>query len=100
MDIKKEIQDRLKKDLSPHILEMVDESHMHGNKTPSHLRILVVSDVFEGLNKVQRHQRVYSAIGKDLIQEIHAFSQQTYTLTEWEKTGVRASSPPCQGKKQ
>ena len=99
MDIVQKIKDRLHFEFSPHILEMVDESHMHGNSKPSHLRILIVSDAFEGLNKVQRHQRVYRTIGKDLIQEIHAFSQQTYTLTEWEKTGIRASSPPCHRKK-
>ncbi len=97
--IKELMEKRLQSGLSPVLLEIVDESPQHGSAKPSHFRILIVSSAFEGLSVLKRHQRVYEALG-DIMNVIHAFSQQTYTLSEWEARGVRASSPPCQHSKK
>jgi len=44
----------------------------------------IVSDVFEGLRPVARHQRVYAALGQRMAtDEIHALSMQTLTPAEW-----------------
>ena len=99
MNIADQMKQRLKTQFAPHILEIADESSMHGRSRPSHFRVLVVSDAFEGLSGVKRHQQVYSALGADIMNEIHAFSQQTYTLREWEEIGVQISPPPCHRKK-
>ena len=99
MDIEAQMRQKLEEDLSPHTLEIMDESSMHGRSNPSHFRVLVVSDAFEGLNRVQRHQKVYSILGTDIMSKIHAFSQQTYTLREWKESGIQISSPPCHHKK-
>lgn len=48
-----------------------------------HFEALVVSDVFEGLSKVRRHQRVYAALGERMREEIHALSMTTLTPAEW-----------------
>ncbi len=101
MNIEERMKEKLEADLNPHMLELIDESSMHGSGSSksSHFRVLIVSDVFEGLSGVKRHQRVYSTLGKDIMDEIHAFSQQTYTLKEWEEIGIKTSSPPCHRKK-
>ena len=48
-----------------------------------HFRALVVSNAFEGLVKVQRHRRVYAALGERMRDEIHALSMTTLTPEEW-----------------
>lgn len=98
-NIKELMEERLRSQLAPSLLEIVDESSQHGSSKPSHFRILVVSSAFEGLSVLKRHQRVYEALG-DIMRAIHAFSQQTYTLSEWKNSGVRLASPPCHHSKK
>ncbi|MDE0151677.1 MAG: BolA family transcriptional regulator [Bdellovibrionales bacterium] len=97
--IKELMEERLRDQLAPSILEILDESPQHGSTKPSHFRILIVSDAFEGLSAVKRHQRVYEVLG-DIMNVIHAFSQQTYTVSEWENSGIRLDSPPCRHSKK
>ncbi|MEQ1837011.1 MAG: BolA family protein, partial [Candidatus Nitrotoga sp.] len=46
---------------------------------------VVVSAEFVGKSRIQRHQRVYQALGDRMREEIHALSMKTYTPQEWEK---------------
>ena len=48
-----------------------------------HFQALIVSDAFEGLSKVRRHQLVYGALGDRMREEIHALSMSTLTPAEW-----------------
>jgi acid stress-induced BolA-like protein IbaG/YrbA len=48
-----------------------------------HFEALIVSEAFEGLGKVRRHQRVYAALGDRMREEIHALSMTTLTPKEW-----------------
>lgn len=48
-----------------------------------HFEAVIVSAAFEGKNRVQRHQLVYSALGDRMRQEIHALSMRTLTPAEW-----------------
>jgi len=50
-----------------------------------HFEAVVVSGEFEGKSRVQRHQRVYQALGDRMREEIHALSMKTFTPQEWEK---------------
>ena len=50
-----------------------------------HLEAVIVSDDFEGQNLVQRHRKVYHAMGELMKHEIHALSMKTLTRDEWEK---------------
>jgi acid stress-induced BolA-like protein IbaG/YrbA len=50
-----------------------------------HFEAVVVSAEFEGKNRVQRHQRVFQALGDRMRDEmIHALSMKTYTPEEWQ----------------
>ncbi len=49
-----------------------------------HFEALVVSDEFSGKSRIQRHQRVYQALGDRMRDEIHALSMKTLTPQEWE----------------
>jgi acid stress-induced BolA-like protein IbaG/YrbA len=51
-----------------------------------HFEAVVVSDEFAGKNRVQRHQRVYQALGDSMRDEmIHALTMKTLTPQEWKK---------------
>ena len=44
----------------------------------------IVSERFEGLRLIQRHQLVYGTLGdKMATDEVHALSMKTYTPAEW-----------------
>ena len=46
----------------------------------------LVSDSFEGLSRIKRHQKVYACLGQRMhTDEVHALSMKTYTPTEWAK---------------
>ncbi len=48
-----------------------------------HFFATIVSTEFEGLSRVRRHQRVYSALGDRMREQIHALSMKTLTPTEY-----------------
>ena len=52
-----------------------------------HFEALVVSNAFDGLSRVARHQRVYAALGERMREEIHALSMTTLTPSEWAERG-------------
>ncbi|KAI8056758.1 bola protein [Syncephalis plumigaleata] len=43
---------------------------------------IIVSEQFTGKPTLQRH-RLVNAAAKDIISKLHAFSQKTFTPTEW-----------------
>jgi acid stress-induced BolA-like protein IbaG/YrbA len=47
-----------------------------------HFQALVVSDAFDGMRAIARHQAVYQALGESMREEIHALSLRTLTSTE------------------
>ena len=63
-----DIESKLTKELAPSHLEVIDESYLH-NVEPgkeSHVRIVIVSEQFESLNLVKRHQLIYQQINEEL----------------------------------
>ena len=95
-----DIESKLTKELAHSHLEVIDESYLH-NVEPgkeSHVRIVVVSEQFEGLNLVKRHQLIYQQINEELEGPIHAISLHTFTDSEWkDKNETAQDSPDCLG---
>lgn len=48
-----------------------------------HFFATIVSAEFEGRSRIQRHQRVYQALGDRMRAQIHALSMKTLTPAEW-----------------
>ncbi|MCS5515936.1 BolA family transcriptional regulator [Pseudomonas qingdaonensis] len=82
--------------LAPQHLEVLDESHMHSRGQQTHYKAVLVSEQFDGLNSVKRHQKVYATLG-DLMGQFHALALHTYTPQEWQKVGSAPASPICAG---
>lgn len=95
-----DIESKLTKELAPSHLEVIDESYLH-NVEPgkeSHVRIVIVSEQFESLNLVKRHQLIYQQINEELEGPIHAISLHTFTDSEWkDKNETAQDSPDCLG---
>lgn len=96
MKIQNLLENRLKEGLDPLILKVINESPNHNvpEGSESHFRVLIVSDQFEGLSLIQRHQLVHKLVSAPLKEKIHAFSQQTLTPKEFEDRGGQLPPPP------
>lgn len=47
-----------------------------------HYGLTIISDSFQGLNRVKRHQEVYKALGTLMGNELHALSIRAHTPQE------------------
>ncbi|MBK9161919.1 MAG: BolA family transcriptional regulator [Nitrosomonadales bacterium] len=65
------------------IVQGIATEHLSVVGDGAHFEAVVVSDVFAGKNRVQRHQLVYLSLGDRMREEIHALSMKTYTPQEW-----------------
>ena len=87
MQLIDEIKNRIIENLTSAKVEIIDQSQQHaGHGDPnkgSHFNAIIISDDFDGLNLVQRHQRVYKILGNDMGSLIHAFSMKTFTPEEF-----------------
>lgn len=82
--------------LQPLHLEVLDESYMHSVGENSHFKVVIVADVFADLRPVQRHQKVYAALGV-LMQSVHAVALHVYSPQEWQESKQAPCSPQCRG---
>jgi acid stress-induced BolA-like protein IbaG/YrbA len=57
-------------------------THLDVEGDGRHFFATIVSAEFEGLSRVRRHQRVYTALGERMREEIHALSMKTLTPAE------------------
>lgn len=81
------IEARLRQQLAPDSLEIIDESAQHAGHAGArsgggHFAATIVSKRFEGLNPIQRHRLVYEALGELMKTDIHALSVRALTPKE------------------
>jgi sulfur transfer protein SufE/stress-induced morphogen len=74
--------------LQPTSLKLVDNSHQHaghvgskGFNGESHFELEIVSEAFQGLNLVKRHQLIYMMLG-EIMPKIHALGIKANTPNE------------------
>jgi BolA family transcriptional regulator, general stress-responsive regulator len=100
MNLEEQITSKIQKAFEPEHLELLNESHMHaGIATDSHFNLLLVSQHFKNLKKVQRHQAVYKLLSEELSGPVHALALHLYSPEEWlESNQEIIISPNCEGK--
>ncbi|KAJ3306382.1 hypothetical protein HDV03_005349 [Kappamyces sp. JEL0829] len=74
------LQTKLEKELEASHVQVVDVSDGCGQA----FEVVVVSPKFEGLSLLKRHKLVNEAV-KHEIEGIHAFSQKTFTPSQWQE---------------
>ena len=99
MVIYETILQRLNKSFVTEHLFLENESFKHNvpPNSESHFKLVIVSNNFNDMPKVQRHQAIYSALS-DVMNKIHALSIQAFTLDEYKKNPVILESPDCSKK--
>ena len=103
MSVYEIIEKKLRDNLSPSFLKVVNESFMHNvpANSESHFKVVVVSDRFLEAKLITRHQMVNTILKEELNGIIHALSIETFTAKEWiERKGAMIESPLCLGGKK
>ncbi len=92
------MQQVLHQRLSPTHLEILDESHGHASGgVHTHLRLVIVSEAFDGQTRVARHRLVNTVVADELQTGLHALAIEALTPAQWEANGEASAlkSPPC-----
>lgn len=97
MTIENTLRTKLQVEFSPQFLEIENESHNHGgSSTTSHFRVVLVTEIFEGLRLIARHRKINTVLSHELANDIHALALHTFTPKEWADKGQTATlSPAC-----
>ena len=88
MAIRDALERKITEALSPEILEIVDESHLHAGHAgarpggDSHFKVLIVSDAFDGKSRVDRQRLINGLLADEFAAGLHALSLTTLTPTE------------------
>jgi stress-induced morphogen len=97
--LQQNIERKLNEAFHPISLQVLNESGGHsvpvGSET--HFKVVIVSDNFIGLSRVQRQRRVYEVLNKELTSGLHALSMSTLTSAEWKQQPTIPPSPACLG---
>ncbi len=74
------IRTKLEAALKPTRLEVIDDSSRHAGHSgareggESHFNLVIESEIFEGLSRVERQRRINSALKEELAGPVHALS--------------------------
>jgi BolA protein len=78
--VARQMIERLTAALSPTRLELEDQSQQHighaghDPRGESHFALILESDAFTGLNRVERQRRIYAALGDLMHERVHALT--------------------------
>ena len=86
MNTKLKIEKKLRNYFNVHVLNIIDESHKHVNHKKDtnggHFKLLIVSNDFDNISLIKRHQLIYDALSDMIKVEIHAISIKAMTIKE------------------
>ena len=76
-----QIEEKLRAAFDPQSLEVINESHLHAGHQPgfngqgeSHLRIRIVADAFNGMNRVAAHRAINGLMKDEFDAGLHALA--------------------------
>jgi len=98
MVMQNKIENKLQS-LEPIFVELVNESHNHSvpKNSETHFKLLLVSEFFQGLNRVQRQRKIYDLLSDELKNGVHALTMRLLTPEEYSKEQAAFVSPNCHG---
>jgi BolA protein len=83
----KRIEESLSATFAPSRLRVRDQSHLHAGHAGAqdgkgHFAVDIISGAFTGLSRIERHRRIFEALGDMMETDIHALSITAQTLEE------------------
>jgi len=97
--IESQIINTLSSSMNLSSLKIINESFMHNVPagSESHFKIVVVTDDFNNLSIIKRHQLIYKTLD-NLMNKIHALSIHAFNEEEFKLNPVILDSPECANK--
>ena len=89
MKRKTNIEILILKNYEPEFFSVVDVSEQHrGHQNfkedlESHFEIIIVSEKFKNLNRIERHRMVNRTLKEEFLSDLHSVVLKTYTLEEY-----------------
>ena len=80
MTIEDEMRAKLDTALTPSVLDIINESHLHAGHAGSpgtgnsHFRMKIISEAFAGKSRVDRHRLINEILKDELAGKIHALA--------------------------
>lgn len=96
--IEESMRTKVQNNLQPIYFELANESHLHSHhqamlsvidKAETHFNLLIVSNAFAGLSRVDRQRLVSSLFDEERMRGLHALSMRTMTEAEWQKSKIQ-----------
>ncbi len=75
------LESKMRDAFAPQSLEIINESHLHAGHQPgfdgqgeSHIRVRIVAEAFNGLNRVQIHRTINELCADEIAAGLHALA--------------------------
>ena len=92
MKRKTKIENLILKNYEPEFFSVIDVSEQHrGHQNfredvESHFEIIIVSEKFQNLNRIDRHRMVNQSLREEFSSNLHSVIIKTYTSEEYKNT--------------
>lgn len=89
---KTNIENLILKNYEPEFFSVIDVTEQHkGHQNfkedvESHFEIIIVSEKFKNLNRIERHRMVNQSLREEFLSDLHSVIIKTYTTEEYNKT--------------
>ena len=86
------IENLILKNYKPEFLSVLDVSEQHRGhqnfkeNVESHFEIIIVSEKFKKLNRIERHRMVNQSLREEFLSDLHSVIIKTYTIEEHKNT--------------
>ena len=83
------IENLILKNYEPEFFSVLDVSEQHrGHQNfkedvESHFEIIIVSEKFRNLNRMERHRMVNKSLKEEFLSDLHSITLKTYTMEEY-----------------
>ena len=83
------IENLILKNYKPEFYSVLDVSEQHrGHQNfkedvESHFEIIIVSEKFKNLNRIERHRMVNQSLREEFLSDLHSVIIKTYTIEEY-----------------
>ncbi len=102
LSVAKQIEELLNLNYEPDVLNIVNESDLHSGPKgrESHFKILIVSDFFKVMKRLDRQKHIYQTLS-EVMPKIHALSLRALSAEEFgpQEDAISFQSPNCAHKK-
>ena len=91
------IEQILQRQFTPLHLEVIDHSEAHrghpGAATGGHFQVLIVSERFNGLSRLEAQRMVHESLACELHTAVHALQLTAWSPKRWRAANHSASQP-------